>query len=345
MINATVSAGYTRALLSYAVSRGADRAKLIERSGIRPGDLDDSDNRVPFANSMALMKAAVYLCNDPAFALRFGEAVRTEDLSVAMLIAGNSKTVEECRVRMNRYARLIRDDNAERGSDLLELVRDRRGVWLELTSPAQIDAPYFVEAGFAWCVRETRKMLAAHQGGHPGGHPFPRAIHFTHDEPGYRAEYDRVFGVPLVFGSDRNALLIDGDFLSVTLPASNPYLVRVLSNHAETLLNRLQNSKTIRSRVESLLIPGLHTGDARIAAIAGKMGMSRQTLFRRLKAEGTTFEKVLDDLRHKLALHYLSEKNVPVNEAAWLVGFSEPAAFSRAYKRWTGNSPRTARPH
>lgn len=74
--------------------------------------------------------------------------------------------------------------------------------------------------------------------------------------------------------------------------------------------------------------------------IAGKPGLSRQTLFRKLKAEGVTFEKVLDELRHRLALYYLSGQKVSVNETAYLVGFSDPAAFSRAFKRWTGCSPR-----
>ena len=68
-----------------------------------------------------------------------------------------------------------------------------------------------------------------------------------------------------------------------------------------------------------------------------------QTLFRKLKAKGVTFEKVLDDLRHKLALDYLNGKKVSVHETAYLVGFSDPAAFSRAFKRWTGSSPRTMR--
>jgi AraC-like DNA-binding protein len=77
--------------------------------------------------------------------------------------------------------------------------------------------------------------------------------------------------------------------------------------------------------------------------IAKKLGFSRQTLFRRLKVEGATFEKVLDELRHMLALHYLSGEKVSVNETAYLLGFSEPAAFSCAFKRWTGFSPRTMR--
>ena len=95
--------------------------------------------------------------------------------------------------------------------------------------------------------------------------------------------------------------------------------------------------------MENLLIPILHIGEASMDTIAGKPVVSRQALFRKLKAEGITFEKVLDELRHKLALHYLNGKKVSVNQTAYLVGFSEPATFSRAFKRWTGSSPRMAR--
>jgi AraC-like DNA-binding protein len=105
-------------------------------------------------------------------------------------------------------------------------------------------------------------------------------------------------------------------------------------------LRELEGSKSLRGRVESLLMPVLHTGDVSMDSIAAELALSRQTLSRKLKAEGATFEQVLDELRHKMALHYLSGKKVSVNQAAYLVGFSEPAAFSRAFKRWTGASPR-----
>jgi AraC-like DNA-binding protein len=90
-------------------------------------------------------------------------------------------------------------------------------------------------------------------------------------------------------------------------------------------------------------MPILHTGDASMDLIAARLSVSRQTVYRQLKAEGVTFETVLDELRHKLAVHYLSGQKTSVNETAYLVGFSEPAAFSRAFKRWTGTRPRSLR--
>jgi AraC-like DNA-binding protein len=86
-------------------------------------------------------------------------------------------------------------------------------------------------------------------------------------------------------------------------------------------------------------MPILHTGEASVDVIAARMGVSRQTVYRNLKAEGVTFEQVLDELRHKLALHYLRGRKVSIHETAYLVGFSDPAAFTRAFKRRTGMTP------
>jgi AraC-like DNA-binding protein len=92
--------------------------------------------------------------------------------------------------------------------------------------------------------------------------------------------------------------------------------------------------REVETRMESLLA----SGTVRIDAVARDLGLSRQTLYRRLKAEGFTFEQLLDGLRRRLARRFLRE-GLSVKEAAYRLGFSDPAAFSRAYKRWTGNSP------
>jgi AraC-like DNA-binding protein len=100
---------------------------------------------------------------------------------------------------------------------------------------------------------------------------------------------------------------------------------------------------SFRREVESVVEPLLAEGDANIDKVAREMGLSRQTLYRRLKAEGVTFEQLLDELRHRLALKLLREQHLPVKQAAWRLGFSDPAAFSRAFKRWTGTAPSFAR--
>jgi AraC-like DNA-binding protein len=99
---------------------------------------------------------------------------------------------------------------------------------------------------------------------------------------------------------------------------------------------------SIEKRLEAVL----DSGEVGIERIARDLGYSRQTLYRRLKAEGTTYEQLLDGLRRRLAIRLVREQGLSVKEAAYRLGFSDPAAFSRAFKRWTGTSPgEMRRPH
>jgi len=109
-------------------------------------------------------------------------------------------------------------------------------------------------------------------------------------------------------------------------------------------IDRGTSSKpSFRRDVEAVVEPLLAEGDANIDRVARDMGLSRQTLYRRLKAEDVTFEQLLDELRHRLALKLLRDQHLPVKQAAWRLGFSDPAAFSRAFKRWTGTAPSVVR--
>src|SRR5713101_4653959 len=288
MPNATISAGYPKALLDFAVSKGADRQTLIERSHIPLDDLKDQDNRIPLANYLALLNAGIELCNEPALSLLFGEAVRLQDISLVGLIGVTFENVESVRQQVNRYTPLGLD--ADDGTaEPIQFVRENGDVWMKFTGQVYIDNPLLIESGLARGVCGARTLQASLSASMPSlaNLQFPKAIRFTHAEPSYRAEYDRIFGVPLFFESHMNGFLIDEALLNLKLPRTNPYLSEILSARADELLKSLENSKTSRGRVENLLIPILRTGEASMDMIAVKLGLSRQTLFRKLKAEGT----------------------------------------------------------
>jgi AraC-like DNA-binding protein len=330
----TVGAGFARGLLVFAVSKGASRAALLERSGIAAGDLLDQDARVPFASYVALMRAGQALSGDAALALHYGEGVDIADVSIIGLVGQASETMAEAFQQLNRFVRLIVETDNEGGGERFGITGDRDGFCMLDNRRNPNHFPELTESAFAQLVCGPRRFDEA---------PFVKAVHLTHPEPVYRAEYERIFRAPVVFGSDRNGLLIDPTWSSHRVARLPRYAFGVLTEHADALLKTLEGSKSVRGRVESLLMPVLHTGNASMDTVAGKLGMSRQTLFRKLKAEGVTFEKVLDELRHRMAADYLGARKVSVNETAYLVGFSEPAAFSRAFKRWTGSSPRSVR--
>jgi AraC-like DNA-binding protein len=334
-------AGYALGLLEFAVSLGAGRDELLRRSKIDARDLDDLDNRIALDRYVALISAAAELAGEPAMPLKYGEAVRMQDLSIVGLICEACETTLDVGAQLNRYSRLVYDTGDGRPADVIRLEHDERGMWLKAVSPIFDAHPFIAESEFARLAWNTRVMFAGHP--HLKEHPFPLEMQFTHQAPSYRAAFELCFQAPVSFGMKWNAMRIHPDFLSLRQPPTNRYVFGVLSERANALLKSLENAATVRGQVEGLLIPELHKGDPGVEKIADKMGLSRQTLYRKLKAEGVTFEKLLDELRHKMALHYLNGKKVSVNEAAYLVGFSEPSAFSRAFKRWTGSSPKAMR--
>lgn len=337
----TIAAGYPRGLLDFAVRCGADRRALLDAAGLTEAALQLQDNRVAVDRYVALFDAAAALTGDPAIALRYGEAVRMQEVSIVGLICEACETTLEVGRELNRYAALVVDDDRGEPATLMRGVWQDGKVWIEMPDNVLTAHPHMVEAEFARLVWNGRVMFA----NEPAFQTirYPAEIHFRHPAPAYRAAYERVFQAPVVFGSHWNAMQVDPEFLALKQPPVNRYVFGVLSERADTLLKQLQQSRTMRGRVETILAPVLHRGDIGMDAVAEKLGLSRPSLYRALRAEGVTFEAVLDDLRRRMALSFLSDKKVSVNETAYLVGFSEPAAFSRAFKRWTGQTPSAAR--
>jgi AraC-like DNA-binding protein len=330
MADFTVAAGIAHGLFEFCVARGADRRDLARGSGVDPEAFENPDNRIPGSNYVALMRAGQSLCGDPALALHFAEAVNLSRLSIVGLLVQASETLGDGLAQIRRYSRLTMDGGYER----FTLASDDRGTWIVDNRPNPNAVPELTETAFAFMICGSYGYVET---------PYVREVHVTHRAPSYWLEYERAFRAPVVFESDRNAGCIDPASLGYRIAMQPRYVFGILSRHADALLRSLEESTTNRGRVERLLMPILHTGGAGMEAIAREMGLSRQTLFRRLKDEGVTFERVLDELRHRLAADYLANGRVSTADAAYLTGFSEAAAFSRAFKRWTGSTPGAAR--
>ncbi|MFD1191374.1 AraC family transcriptional regulator [Phenylobacterium conjunctum] len=328
-----MSAGYARAFLDFAVSRGCDRDALLRAAGIAPRQLEDQDGRVPMARYVTLVRAAKAASADPALPLAFSAETNFEAFSIVGLICLAAPTMGEALAELSRYRRLIAEVDAGGDEARFQLVPDADGLWLEDRRPDPNAFPELTEAAFARFACEFARRN--------GDTPFILEVQVTHPRPDHARAYDAIFKVPVTFGAARNALRIDPAWLS--LPTANPnrYVFGVFNERAERLLAELEAQGSVRSRLESLLITQMHRGAVSMAASAKALGMSQATLRRRLSAEDASFEAVLDALRRDMAQAYLSDGRLSVNETAYLLGFSDPSAFSRAFKRWTGKAPRT----
>lgn len=329
----TVSAGFAHGLAKLAVSLGAHEEDLLRRAGIARETLHSQDERIPLPRYVALYRASVELTGQPALALRFGASMDFNEVSIVGLVCEAAETMGEAVRQLNRYVRLVVDVETE-AADRFAIRRMNGATWFVDTRKNPNE---FFEL--------TETALAQFAGGmHEIGGVSPvKAAHFTHAAPRYAKEYERIFKVPIIFRSDWNAVQFDPRLLDQHVAVLPRYVFSVLSARADELLKSLEDQETVKGRVEAALAPSLPTGKVRIAEVANALGLSSRSLQRKLRLEGTSFEDVLDGLRHRLALHYLSGGTASVSEVAFLVGFSDPAAFSRAFKRWTGHTPRETR--
>ncbi len=331
MTEPTVMASMAASFLNYAEGRGVSRAALVQAAGMDEAILLDPDGRVPVRSYGAMMGTAIGISGDTGIALRFAAETGLDKLSIIGLIIDAAGPLEDGIAQVNRYARIIADVDILSAPDRFELRRDGGTVWLIDHFPNANASPTAIEQTFANFVGNFRRMMPEAA--------FLRGVFVTYPAPPHEALYAEVFQAPVTFGADRNALALDAGCLDGLNAAPKPYAFGLYTRHAEALLDSLKKDESTRARVEAALLPDLHQGSASMDDIARDLGMSRQTLYRRLKDEGMTFAEVHDQLRCKMAQDYLTAQKASVMETAYLLGFSEASSFVRAFKRWTGLSP------
>lgn len=329
--SATVSAGLVRAVLDFALAEGVPHEALLRRSGLLGTVLDDQDTRVPLERYRALIGEAIALSRDATLPLRYSVSTRIEEISIVGLIVHASASMADSLVQLNRYARLMVEVDVMSGAERFEVEALGGEVWIVDRRPDPNDFPELTEIAFGRFIGEFRR--------HFPDTPFALAVEVSHARPGHGDAYETILCVPVRFSATRNALRIAPEWLATPFEGANAYVFGVFAERADALVARLAEERTIRGRVEAKLLPMLHRGEISMDALAGDLGMSRQTLYRHLREEGVTFVEVLDELRRRMAADYLGARKVSVNQTAYLVGFSEPSSFVRAFRRWTGMTP------
>jgi AraC-like DNA-binding protein len=322
----TTLATWPATILRALEARGLDVGPIAAAAGIDPTALGP-DDRVSRDALNRLWALAVEATDDPAFGLqvaRFTAQTTFHALGYAVLA---SSTLREAFERIIRYRRLIGDVLELRLSQAGDRYRFEIDVSSEPTVPFQA-----IDAVAAVSVRQTRMLRGCEAIRATFARPQPRDV-----EP-----YRRALRAPVAFDADANTLeWTSADFES-PLPAGNAELARANDEVLVRYLARLQRSRT-SARVQEALLDALPNGAPSKPAIARALGMSARTLQRQLAAEGTSFTQVVDEARIALARTYVAEGRLTVTEIAFVLGFADTSTFSRAFKRWTGSSPRDYR--
>jgi AraC-like DNA-binding protein len=165
------------------------------------------------------------------------------------------------------------------------------------------------------------------------------SLRLRQPEPAYRQRMDDLFGCPIAFDCEHSEVMFERSVLGMHLPFADSRLVSTLAQDAERLLSEVGQDRSFANRVQLVLANEAILHDVDMYSIADRLGVSPRVLRRRLHREGTTLRALLDDYRRDQAVERLRLPNAAVKEVAEALGYSEPSAFHRAFKRWTGVPP------
>ncbi|NBF02686.1 helix-turn-helix domain-containing protein [Pseudomonas sp. Fl5BN2] len=161
---------------------------------------------------------------------------------------------------------------------------------------------------------------------------------FSYAKPEHGAEYDLLFPCPLQFAQDRSSLLFHSRYLSMPLLQDERTLKHFLERSPADLLSRPDEGDSLSSQLRHLLSRDRERWPD-VESVAQHLHISPQTLRRHLREEGSSFQELKDELRRDIAIYHLGRDNLSLQQIAEQLGFSEPSAFHRAFKKWTGLTP------
>jgi len=172
----------------------------------------------------------------------------------------------------------------------------------------------------------------------------PASVRFMHFRSAIPAEFHRLFGDDIAFGAENDSMLFSEHVRDMPLVSADPHLNKLLLVYCdEALASHRAPDQSFRVRVENAIAPLLPHGSVSVDQLAKALGVSRLTFARRLASEGLSFRELLESMRQDLATRHLADPDLSISQVAWLLGYQDVGAFSHAFRRWTGKSPRAAR--
>jgi AraC-like DNA-binding protein len=319
----------TNILWQLVEANGHNPAALYRDVGIEPDILNKPGARIPSPLVNRLWARATEIIDDPCFGLmahKYWHPSYFHALGYAWLA---SHTLRDALNRFVRYLRIVSEKiflELEENSDGLTLILSYKILGMRV--PAQIDM------GMAMSIHICRLNF--------GEDLKPVAVSFMHDEPPCAEEYFSLFRAPVKFSADRDSITFSFPDVNRYLMGANPQLARLNDQVMIEYLAKLDKDDIV-NRVIAVIVDMLPSGGVADEKVAETLSMSVRSLQRRLKEVGTTFRTILDAVRKDLASTYVRDPDIELAEVAFLLGFSDQSAFSRAFKRWTGNPPSEVR--
>lgn len=321
---------YARNVIRFARLCGANEARLLATSGLDAARLDDIDGWLEGEIMTAIWAAAVVETGDPDFGLRLGAQAQAGAISALGYAMLSADTVGDALDVLARFGpliatvRAIRFDRAEHDRPaVVEMVP-------HATGPLARNLRQPLEATMATFMAITRAVT--------GRSLATVHVSLAHARPATGAEtHAELFGVAPEFGAAAYSVAVDPAALDWRSRSASPALFASFVREAERAMRAVTGS--IRARTMAAIEARFEGRVPTLKDIAADLALGERTLQRHLGEEGTTFQDLCDEVRRDLAARYLRHPDQTVEKVAYLLGYSAPSAFHRAFRRWTGQTP------
>ncbi len=317
--------------LRSAESCGLQRARLLQESGVSAEMLVDNNGRLPGETLQRLLNFVLPRCANALFGLYTSQYIQPGSYSIMGYIAMTSSTLAEVIARMIQYERLVGDMGTSR-------VEPEPGGLL-VSWNCRFSDPrvrrHIIENVMASWVTYTRWIADE-----PDRSPL--LVRFEHAPPEDRSllrHYQQIFRCPVEFNAAHSGLLLSSTMYHLRLRQPDTLLRETLESHAQQMLSQIKDDYRLSDQVRSLLRAMIADQAPRKDSVAQQLGLNIRTLHRKLTEEGTTYQKILDGLRHELALQHLCADALSIEEIGRRLGFSESRSFIRYFKGLQGMTP------
>ncbi len=286
--------------------------------------------RYPMRDTVRLWHEAREATGDPCIGLIAGQKLKPPALHALGLSWIASSTLLDGLRRIERYAQIANSALHIKLTEADEQARLTLAIETDNLDPAD----EAVDAALAVIVKMCRLMT--------DNHFAPLLVTLRRDDNGHISQYIDYFRCPVQFEADEDTIHFDSEALRQALPAGNVDLAYRNDELAERYLATL-NPERVQDKVRELLLTLLPSGTTSQSAVAANLHRSVSSLQRQLKTEGVSYRQILEETRLSLAQELVKEQRYSLSQIAYLLGFSDQANFSRAFKRWTGKAPNTLR--
>lgn len=324
---AKLRAGLVTAVLQFVAGSGGDPGRVRAAAGLREGDLLDPDRMLEIDRLAAVLAAAADELRDDVFGLHLGANFDLEGLGLLTYAVLNAPTVEIGFNNLVRYlGTLVEGAEAE--------LATRRGVAslrMRIDGADPVAFRHLHEGGMLVALRMLRHLA--------GASAKALDILLAHRSPADTGEHRRRFGVLPRFGQRTNEIRFDAALLARAVAGTDRSLLPVVEQRLQEVLAADPADEPWLARLRLEIASRLCDGHPTLPDVAPEVGMSTRTLQRLLAERGLAYRDLVQEARRRLALEYLERSDTDLTEIAFLLGYSELAAFAHAFQRWTGTSP------